>query len=441
MALSTSSYKGARDFFPEDERIQNYIFGIWREIAQSYGYEQYDASIIEPIELYLAKSSQEIVNEQTYSFTDRGGREVTLRPEMTPTVSRMIAAKRQELAYPVRWFSTPNVWRYERPQKGRLREHWQLNVDLFGVDGIAGDHELISIADALMRRFGAKRSQYSIRINSRQLINYILSDYLQLDVAEALTVVRLIDRMHKIDRIEFEALVSASVSPSQRDDGVDGKLLQLLQAKTLKDLPTDMQVHPAALRLLQLEELLAATGMTNASFDITLMRGFDYYTDIVFEVYDTDPANSRSLFGGGRYDGLVGLFGVEPVPTVGFGMGDVTIRDFLETHDLLPALESSVDAWVVLAGDVYTAVQSVVSMMREEGVHLAIDSTGRKLDKQLKSASKAGVRFAMIVGEAELADGRFTLRNLRDGTEQKHSAERLVQLLLQARAVEKVDPI
>ncbi len=437
MALSTQSYKGARDFYPKDKRQQNYIFTVWRDVVQSFGYEEYDAPILEPIDLYLAKTSQEIVNEQTYNFTDRGGREVTLRPEMTPTVSRMIAGRRQELAYPVRWFSIPNLWRYERPQRGRLREHWQLNVDLFGVEGVAGDHEIIAVADAIMQKFGATRSQYVLRLNSRQLMNYLMQDYLRLDDAETITIIRLIDRMNKLDPAEFQAMLSASISPSQRDDGVDVKLLQLLQAQTLKDLPTEVQLHPAALRLVELENLLHISGITNAAYDITLMRGFDYYTDIVFELFDTDPANNRALFGGGRYDGLVGQFGVEPVPTVGFGFGDVALHDFLETHKLLPEDTYPTDVWVVLAGDTYADAQSLLRMMRQEGVRVAVDSTGRKLDKQIKAADKSGVRFVMIVGETELADGQFSLKNLRDGTEEKHSPERLVQILLEARGVEK----
>src|SRR5476651_1538448 len=155
MALSTKPYKGARDFYPEDERLQKYMFGKWREVAEIFGYEEYDAPILEPLDIYLAKTGEEIVNEQTYVFEDRGKRKVVIRPEMTPTVSRMVAGRRQELAYPLRWYSIPNLWRYERPQKGRLREHWQLNIDLFGVEGVAADHEVILVADSILKSFGA----------------------------------------------------------------------------------------------------------------------------------------------------------------------------------------------------------------------------------------------------------------------------------------------
>jgi histidyl-tRNA synthetase len=181
MALSTLPYKGARDFYPEDKRLQKYMFGIWRKVAEQFGYEEYDAPILESLDIYLAKTGEEIVNEQTYVFEDRGKRQVVIRPEMTPTVSRMVAGRRQELAYPLRWYSIPNLWRYERPQRGRLREHWQLNVDIFGVADTTAEFEMINLVDAIFQEFGAKRDMYEIRLNHRGLIDYLLADYLGLN--------------------------------------------------------------------------------------------------------------------------------------------------------------------------------------------------------------------------------------------------------------------
>src|SRR5665213_3290073 len=180
MALSTQPYKGARDFYPGDKRLQKHLFKVMRAVVEQYGYEEYDAPIIEPLELYLSKSSEEIVKEQTYSFEDRGGRKVTIRPEMTPTVSRMVAAKRQELGYPLRWYSIPNVWRYERPQRGRLREHWQLNVDIFGVENLTAELEIIQVADAVMKAYGATHEMYTVRLNSRKLMDYLLGKHFGL---------------------------------------------------------------------------------------------------------------------------------------------------------------------------------------------------------------------------------------------------------------------
>ena len=202
MKLSTQPYKGARDFYPADKRIQDYMFAQMRQVVQLFGYEEYDAPMIESIDLYRSKTSEEIVNDQIYSFVDRGGREVAIRPEMTPTVSRMVAAKRQELAYPLRLFSIPNVWRYERPKKGRLREHWQLNVDLFGEDGIPAEHEIILIIDNLLKAFGADESMYEIQINSRLHFAKTL-DNLGVDQDKQLEVSRWIDKKDKISKTEY----------------------------------------------------------------------------------------------------------------------------------------------------------------------------------------------------------------------------------------------
>jgi histidyl-tRNA synthetase len=193
MALSTQPYKGARDFYPDDKRMQKYMFGKMREISERFGYEEYDAPILEPTELFASKTSQEIIDEQTYTFTDRGGRSVTIRTEMTPTVSRMVAGRRQELAYPVRWYSIPNFWRYERPQRGRLREFWQLNVDIFGFEGLEAEHETILLADQIMKAFGATEKMYSIKINSRQLIDFFLTHVLGADETQAQSLIRLIE--------------------------------------------------------------------------------------------------------------------------------------------------------------------------------------------------------------------------------------------------------
>lgn len=261
MSLSTEPYKGVQDFYPEDMIIENYIFSTWRKVAENAGYLEYSASPLEPTELYTEKSGEELVNQQTFTFIDRGGRSVTLRPEMTPTLARMVAARRKSLKFPIRWYSIPNLFRYEKPQRGRRREHYQLNCDLMGIADLSGDLEIINLAYSVMKGFGAKDSDFEI------LINY----------------------------------------PSDPEQNLEGFL-----------------------------EKLKETGITNARVDRSFARGQTYYTGIVFEIYDTNPANSRALCGGGRYDNLLELFDVEPVPTTGFGMGDIAIRDFLETHKLGP---------------------------------------------------------------------------------------------------------
>jgi histidyl-tRNA synthetase len=428
MALSTQPYKGARDFYPEDKRLQKYMFGVLRTVAEKYGYEEYDAPILEPLEIYLAKSGEEIVNEQTYVFEDRGGRKVVIRPEMTPTVSRMVAGKRQELAYPLRWYSIPNLWRYERPQRGRLREHWQLNVDIFGVADVKAEVEVISLVNDVFKTFGATEDMYNIRLNDRKFVNYVLHDYLNLNDDASYAISKLIDRMHKMERSDFISKVDDVLTTEQKTSGATEKLLNILDATDLDSLPTEVKSGFDFTDLQNTIKGLASSGITNYLFDPTLMRGFDYYTGIVFEVFDTDPENNRAMLGGGRYDGLVGLFGVEPVPTVGFGWGDVTLANFLEVHNLVPALVPETDIYVVLVGDVSNDFQPVLSKLRNAGLRIAVDCSGRKLGDQLKSATKRGIAYALVVGETEIKTGVFTLKNLNERQEDKLTSRQIIDL-------------
>lgn len=407
MNLSTQPYKGARDFYPGDKRLQNYMFSVMRSVVESYGYEEYDAPILEPLELYLSKTSEEIVSQQTYSFEDRGGRKVTLRPEMTPTVSRMVAAKRQELAYPLRWYSIPVNWRYERPQHGRLREFWQLNVDLFGIEGLAAEVEMIQIADDIMKAYGAKPEMYEIRINSRKLLNK------RIDAAsprvEANEVVRLIDGFEKLSKEDFMKKLSEVVD---KPDALYEFLSSDGDSEELKDL----------------RDKCGALGVS-VVVNHSLARGFDYYTDIVFEVFDKHPDNNRSMFGGGRYDGLVGLFGVGPVPTVGFGMGDVTLQDFLTAHKLLPKLTTETDLYIAILGDITDEAQPMVKQLRDGGLNVAVDFSGRKLDKQIKSALKKGINHVAFIGQHELSDDKLNLKDLLSGEEQLVDVKHTISII------------
>jgi len=429
MSLSTQSYKGARDFYPEDMRVRNTLFAKWREVCELFGYEEYDAPILEPVELFAAKSGDELVNEQSYNFVDRGGREVMLRPEMTPSVSRLVAGKRQELPLPIRWYSIPSCWRYERPQKGRGREFYQLNVDLFGVEDSEAEVEMIQMVDGIMKAFQARPDMYEIRINSRQFMNYLLGDWIGLNDVEQKTVSRLIDRMHKLDGPEFKGLIEASIPPSLREQGAADKLFSVLAATSLETLPEELQSSDAITQLKTIVEHIEAAGITNLKFDVTLMRGLDYYTDFVFEVFDTNPDNNRSMFGGGRYDGLVGLFGVEPIPTIGFAMSDVVLMEFLKSWDLVPVTKTATEITVIPIGDVQKHAQKTASELREMGVNTSLDISRRKTDKQLKSAIKSGVPYVVFVGEQEVESGQFKLKNLAASTEESHSLQRIVSIV------------
>jgi histidyl-tRNA synthetase len=414
MALSTQGYKGTRDFYPPDKRLQKFIFGKLREVVESFGYQEYDAPLLESLEIYAAKSGQEIVSEQLYSFEDKKGRQLAIRPEMTPSVSRMVAARRQELPYPLRWYSIPNLWRYERPQAGRLREHWQLNVDIFGVEGLAADFEIILIADTILKSFNSTDDMYSIKINSRRLMAKLLEAE-GIKGQQQPIAMRYLDNYKKLagEKERNDFLKKAAASAEQA-----GKIYGAIEAVAGKSgsLQAAVQNSQDSRALRELLSMLKDSGV-NAVIDPFVSRGLDYYTDIVFEVFDNHKENNRSMFGGGRYDGLVGLFGVEPLPTVGFGMGDVTLQRFLDLHGLLPNLKPETDAVVILIGDVFKAASEMVAELRGLGARLAVDSSGRKLDVQLRSAVKSGVPFVIFLGSEEIAGSNFKLRNLKSGEE------------------------
>ncbi len=396
--LSTEPYKGTRDFYPKDMAIQRYIFDTWSKTAELFGYERYDASILEPSELYKSKGAEneEMVNEQTYTFIDRGDREVTLRPEMTPTVARMIAGKRRELSLPARWYSIPNLFRYERPQRGRLREHWQLNCDMFGVDDVASDVEIIALAYRILSDFGATPDTFGIKINHRAALNAHLARFSITDEARIRAVTSVIDKKAKVSAEEFATMLNAAAGCNLT-------------------LPEEASAEVEAIL-----DGLKALGITNAMYDPSIVRGFNYYTGTVFEVFDTSSENNRALLGGGRYDNLTGMFDTEAVTGIGFGMGDVTMRDFLETHNLLPdSVCVTAPILVVLpTGAVHNLpAEHIAQQFRDAGIRTSVDLSVKKIGKKIGSASDAGARFIIVVGEDELASNTFVLKDLSTSTE------------------------
>lgn len=430
MKVNLQPYKGARDFYPEDKRFQKWMFAKWRRVFERYGYQEYDAPILEPTDLYLMKGNEEIINEQTYTFADRGDRSVTIRTEMTPSVSRMVAGRRQELVYPLRWYSIPNLWRYERMQRGRLREFWQPNVDIFGVSTLEAEIEMLQIIDDLFQAFKAKRQDYVVKVNSRKLIDAMFKKHFGMDDEETTQLIRATDKIHKTDESVFIPLLDSITNNNETSKAI----LSVLKTKNLDELPENVKEHPSYKEIQELITQCQSLGITNVEFDITLMRGFDYYTDIVFEAFDTDPENNRSLLGGGRYDGLVGQFGVEPVPTVGFATSDVSFQNFLETHKLLPKLTPETEMVLIVRESESTkgALKAAVEL-REMGVNVAVDYTERKVDKQFKAAIKSGVRYALFVGKEELKNEQFILKDLKTSKEEKHSLQRIVSIVKDAR--------
>lgn len=426
--ISTESYKGVRDFYPQDMFIQNYIFGVMRQIAESFGYSEYGASILEPADLYRAKTGDEIVKEQTYTFKDRGNREVTLRPEMTPTVARMVAAKKREFSFPLRWYSISNLFRYEQPQKGRLREHWQLNTDILGLESVEAEVEIISIASAIMKTFGLKGNDYEIRINDRKIMNYILEDFLSLSPSESHTISKIIDKKDKMNREDFADKIRFIAG--EKSD----KLLNLLYSKSLEEfisfLPEKARSHQDISAIKELQDKLAELDIKNIIFSPTLMRGFDYYTGIVFEIFDTNPENRRAIFGGGRYDDLLSIFGAEKIPAVGFGMGDVTTRDVLETYNLLPKYKPATELYIcVLEKKYQNYANKLAQRLREDGLNVAVDPSGKKVGDQIKYADKNLIPFVVCVGENEVKKEELKIKNLKSGEENLLKWEEIVQFL------------
>jgi len=426
--LETEAYKGVRDFYPEDQFVQNYIFDRMRKVVESFGYQEYGASVLEPADLYRAKSGEEIINEQTYTFKDRGDRDVTLRPEMTPTLARMIAAKKRELSFPIRWYSIPNLFRYEKPQKGRLREHWQLNVDIFGISGLEAEVEILSVASNLMKSFGLKDNNFEIRINSRKIMSYIFDDLMNLSAEDSQKVSKLIDKKDKISKEDFELSIKEIV-PEKSDE-----LLVLLNSKNLEEfvakLPKGQEISEKIEEIRTLMSRLEKLGITNTVFDQTLMRGFDYYTGIVFEIYDTNPENRRAVFGGGRYDDLLSIFGGDKVPAFGFGMGDVTTQDVLKTYGLLPAYQSKTQLYICTLSEEFKDYASdIAQKLRESGINVIVDLGTKKVGDQIKLADKQKIPFIICLGEDERKSGEFKLKNLKTGEEKTVTEDTLAQNL------------
>ncbi|KND51100.1 MAG: histidine--tRNA ligase [Parcubacteria bacterium C7867-003] len=419
--ISTESYKGVRDFYPEDLFIQNYIFEIWKKTVESFGYEEYNASILESSELYKAKSGEEIVNEQTYTFVDRGDREVTLRPEMTPTVARMVAGREQELTFPLRWYSIPNLFRYEKPQRGRLREHWQLNVDLFGVDSNLADIEIVNIAYKIMLGLGAKDEDFIIRINDRRIIKNLYEKF-GLNEENSYKASKIIDKKDKISKGAFEEAFAEVVGEKSPE------FIELLEShEKLLDFLGESEITK---EMIETIEKLLSLGVKNVTFDPTLVRGFDYYTGMVFEVFDTDTENNRSVFGGGRYDDLMSIFGAKKVPSVGFGAGDVTAKDFLEKHNLLPVYKSQTKVYICTVEEgLKDHALDLAQKLREAGVSTAVDLTNKKLGDQIKVASKQKIPFVICIGEDEIKTGTYTLKNMETREEKKVKLEDLTRSL------------
>jgi histidyl-tRNA synthetase len=427
MTLSTQPYKGTRDFYPEDMRVRLWMFDRMRQVAQKYGYLEYDGPMLESFELYAAKTGEEIVNQQLYSLIDRGERKLAVRPEMTPTLARMVAGKFHELPRPVRWFSIPNLWRYERPQRGRLREHWQLNVDVLGGDALLADAEILCFAVDLMKAFGGEK-HVSIRVNNRRLVDHFFKEKLGLSAEAAQQVTKALDARAKIGEEAYSKwLQEVGVDESKR-----GQMEEFFHSpfeKVAAAVPCE-----GTEELKRLFAMLAESGVgEQVVFDPLVMRGMDYYTGTVFEIYDISPENRRAMFGGGRYDNLLGLFGNFKMSGVGFGMGDVTFRHFLETHGLLPSFGSFVDVFVTLPKLEFRKVaESIAQSLRQADLRVIAPLEVGGFGSQLKQATKHGAKFVVLLGESELAEGKVLVKDMAKGEQVAVAIGEVAQFVLKS---------
>lgn len=434
--LSTQPYKGTRDFYPEDLKVRRWTFERLRICLQSMGYQEYDGPMIEPLELYAAKTSDEIVRDQLYHMTDRGGRQIAVRPEMTPTLARMVAGKVHELPKPIRWFSLPNLWRYERPQKGRLREHWQLNVDLFGGEASAEDLEILLVITEIMAAFGATADKglYEVRLNHRKLSDRLFRNYIGLEDGQHQKFGQLLDAAPKMEREKFiAALQEISLTENQIE-----RSISLLNAASLEQVFAEhLADQPEFQALKKTLGILEKLGVASVfRFDPSIMRGFMYYTGMVFEVFDCHPENRRALFGGGRYDNLVGMFGGPALSGIGFGMGDVTFGHFLEGHGLLPKFDEKKGVYIcALDSACLEESQNLARKMRcalGMGYTVVAALSVEKLRKGFVTAERLGLRHIVFLGPDDLAKGIYPMKDMVEGTQKSGAPEELAKLLLEA---------
>lgn len=407
--LSTQPYKGTIDIYPEDMVAKNYLFDIWRSVAKRFGYEEYDTPIIENTQIYRVKSGEELAGKQLFNFTDRAGREISLRPEMTPSLARMIASKKNGLTLPIRWFNIGKFYRYEKPQRGRTREFTQLNIDIFGIPTVEAEIEIIQFVMMVMQELNAPQRSYELRISNRYLFDYLADNMLGLNQEKKAELARAIDNYLKIDKDDFNKyLVDIGLDGDQRKDVIE------YLSWGLEDLETIENDSRGARELLQLFSIAKDLGIKNIVFAPYIMRGLAYYTGTVIEMYDVGSKdNPRALFGGGRYDNLLDIFNKEKLPAFGLGWGDITTLDYLRTYKLLPAGRTDVKVFVTLMDQsLFKDTFEIAQYLRSRGINTQMQLSQVKLSKQLQYASKESIPWVIVLGEDEINKGVVQLKNM-----------------------------
>lgn len=399
--------KGTREFYPEEMALRNYLYAKAGAAAKAFGYQEWDAPFLETIDLYAAKSGEELVKEQSFVFNDRGGDPITLRPELTPSLARMIAARQGQLAFPVRWWSFGPFWRYERPQKGRTREFFQWNIDMLGVNSPEADAELIAIAATFLKSVGLSPEMATIFVNNRRLMDAQF-DALGILPENRLAVSGMVDRRPKMTPEAWDAYALENGLTQPQLDG-------------LKKILANYQLWQENDELVRLFKALDALGVREyVKFDPNIMRGLLYYTGTVFEAFDLSGSVRRAILGGGRYDNLLADVGGDPLSGVGFAMGDVVIGIILQEKGLVPAFVPSPAPVLVTVFDESLWMESVtlVTELRAAGMKVLAYPEPAKLPKQFKFADRMGIRVVTVIGPDEAASGKVTVKNLANSTQE-----------------------
>ncbi len=416
MKKTIQAVKGTREFYPEQMFLRNFIYEKVREASRLFGYQEWDGPFIEPIELYAAKSGEELVKKQSFTFEDRGGESVTLRPELTPSLARMIAAKQGELNFPVRWWSFGPFWRYESPQRGRSREFFQWNIDMLGVDSPEADAELIAVGATFLRSVGLSPELAQILVNNRRLMESQF-DALGIPAEKRLDVSNLVDRRTKMDSTKWEAY-ALEIGLSQKQ--LDG----------LKSLLGDFELWKQSEELTRTFAALEALGVKEyVKFDPNIMRGLLYYTGTVFEAFDTSGSVKRAIFGGGRYDNLLEDVGGQPLPGIGFAMGDVVIGIILQEAGLVPEFQPSPAQVLVTVFDEKLLSQSfaLAAELRKAGLNVMVYPEPTKLPKQFKFADRMKMKVALVLGPDEEDKGLVVVKNLTNGEQVQVAREAVLE--------------
>ena len=410
---------GFRDFPPEEFALRTHICEAWRRVAHRYGFLEYDGPPLEPIELYVQKSGDEIVS-QLYSFTDKGDREVSLRPEMTPSLARILGARSRGMSKPIRWFSLPQLFRYERQQRGRLKEHFQWNVDVIGEAGLAADAEILAVAIDGLRELGLTSEDFVARVSDRGLVEILLE---VLGVPEG-AVAATLAIADKLGRTPEAAVREKLVTDVGFSDDLAKQVLAVFLAPSLEDIDaqllSDSRVSERITSFREFVARLGAMGLGEyVEVDLKIVRGLAYYTGVVFELFDR-KGELRAICGGGRYDRLLELVGGEPLPATGFGMGDVVLGELLADRGLVPTFQRELDYFVsVVSAQERPEALRIAQALRESGKSVAYSLRDQSLLKQMKVAAREGASVVLIIGPGELERGCFIARDMTSGEEQE----------------------